>query len=132
MPSPLQKPSGIDTTQYIYEVATGKMFHGLTLLWVGYSGKGVGLNNSLYEMIPDIGPCPRGQFVFGKAKDDPKMGPCAIPILPQPGTQMFGRSGIYLHGDNSEHDNTASEGCIIKSPIILRERFNEGDQLTVV
>ena len=115
---------------FAYEQKTGIMKREGSYIWTGYSGHGVGTNNVEFENVHDVGPIPRGAYVFGKPEDHPKLGPYAVPIIPKPGTNTFGRSGFYLHGDDAEHD--ASLGCIVKSPRPAREIVHEGDELTVV
>jgi hypothetical protein len=34
-------------------------------------------------------------------------------LTPINGTDTLGRSGFYIHGDNSAQDSSASNGCII-------------------
>jgi hypothetical protein len=117
---------------WVYSSGTGRMYKDDNYVWTGYSGHGSGLNNPVYENTPFVGPIPRGSFTFGMPENHPKLGDWAIPIIPDPGTNTFGRGGFYLHGDNSEHDETASEGCIVRSPKSDRMLFAEGDKLTVV
>jgi hypothetical protein len=54
-------------------------------------------------------------------------------LTPSGGQNMFGRDAFLIHGDNSKHDNSASEGCIILGPAI-REQIskNSVSKLTVV
>jgi hypothetical protein len=40
-------------------------------------------------------------------------GPLSIPLTPMPGTNTFGRTGFYIHGDNKARNQSASEGCIV-------------------
>ncbi len=54
-------------------------------------------------------------------------------LTPSGGQNMFGRDAFLIHGDNSKHDNSVSEGCIILGPAI-REQIskNSVSKLTVV
>lgn len=117
-------------SKFSYDSTNGHMLMDGYYIWTGYSGHGRGRNDPDFETIHDVGPIPRGEYVFGKPIDHPALGPYAIPIHPQPTTNTFGRSGFYLHGDDAEHD--ASLGCIVKSPKSMRMKIVEGDELTVV
>jgi hypothetical protein len=97
---------------WTYSQGTGKLFdpqgnHVAT----GYSGKGPGKNNCAMQHVRNVGPIPQGLYIIGKPYDSKKVGPYAIPLAPDPGNEMFGRSAFLIHGDNRTH--TASEGCII-------------------
>ena len=73
----------------------------------GYSGHGPGVNDPSQQN-------PQGNWTIGAFFDDPGgKGPIVSHLTPEPGTETFGRSGFMIHGDNSEADHTASEGCII-------------------
>jgi hypothetical protein len=52
------------------------------------------------------------------------MGNYHIGLTPDPGNDMHGRSGFYIHGDNGKGDRSASEGCIIL-PRAVRERIHD-------
>lgn len=81
---------------------------------IGYSGRGVGLNNPLQQDVPDVGPIPQGDWTIGEFFDDPGgKGPVVAHLTPMDGTETFGRSGFMIHGDNDAMNHTASEGCII-------------------
>jgi hypothetical protein len=41
------------------------------------------------------------------------LGPVALPLTPDPGNEMFGRSAFFVHGDNAQMNHSASCGCII-------------------
>jgi hypothetical protein len=65
------------------------------------------------QTVPNTGPCPRGRYSIGQPEDSPHVGPYALPLTPEPGTNTFGRSAFMIHGDSIVHPGTASEGCII-------------------
>ena len=99
---------------WTYVQTSGELFRpDGTICAVGYSGRGDGLNNATFQSIENIGPLPQGSYILGQAKDHPMLGPEAIPLIPSPTNNMFGRSHFYCHGDNQHHDKSASEGCII-------------------
>lgn len=91
-----------------------------TLIGVGYSGKGRGLNNPDAEAEIGNGPIPRGVWRIRSPVNHIRLGPVSIPLSPQgPG---HGRSGFYIHGDNRLGNRSASSGCIIL-PRHTRERI---------
>jgi hypothetical protein len=56
-----------------------------------------------------------------------------IRLLPEPGTQVYGRDGFLIHGDNAAGNNTASTGCIIINGAALRQEiWNSGDRILEV
>ena len=60
--------------------------------------------------------------------DSPHTGLATIILEPDPANQMFGRSGFRIHGDTSEADQTASDGCIIAGHALDRTAiWNAGD-----
>jgi hypothetical protein len=64
----------------------------------------------------DAGPIPAGTYTIGKMFDNTgKTGPGSMRLTPDAGNEMNGRSGFLIHGDNSKHNFSASEGCIILS-----------------
>ncbi len=93
----------------------------------GYSGHGPGLNNpgqqgtKYYPGVPGSygGPIPVGSYGIGPPTT--LIGPLTIPLTPLPGTNTFGRNGFYIHGDNSDRNNSASEGCIVLPPDTRRK-----------
>lgn len=96
---------------YRYNSATGQMFFHDDLLAAGYSGAAPWTNNPEGEQLLSLGPIPRGLWRMGIHRHHPKLGPIAIPLSPL--GYIFGRSGFWIHGDNSKGDRSASSGCII-------------------
>lgn len=102
-----------------YIQSTGELLADNGGLWgIGYAGREDGRNNPAAQHKRGIGPLPTGMYTMGKEYDDPKKGPCVIPLTPNPNNNMLGRSGFLIHGDNSTH--TASRGCIIMGPVVRR------------
>lgn len=77
----------------------------------GYSGRGSYLNDPSGEAFVGLGPIPVGQWTIGQAISHPRLGPQAIPLYRA--QVPYGRSGFYIHGDNTRGDFSASNGCII-------------------
>ena len=99
---------------WTYSQSSGKLLLNETLIATGYSGHEEGLNNPALQNEPQIGPIPRGAYTIGPVTaNHPGKGPVVMELIPKPDTQVFGRSGFLIHGDNSALDHTASHGCII-------------------
>ena len=80
----------------------------------GYAGIGAGLNNPDMQGVVDTGPLPVGSYSIGQPNNS--KGPLTMPLTPLPGTDLLGRPGGFLiHGDNLQHNNTASHGCIVQN-----------------
>lgn len=98
---------------FSYSQSTGEFKRGDAVLAVGYSGNGEGLNNPEMQNIRMHGPLPRGSYTIQRPSVHPKLGPVAMELLPYSTNQMFLRGDFFLHGDNSQLNHTASDGCII-------------------
>jgi hypothetical protein len=100
---------------WLYQQSTGNLTSpDGNMVGQGYSGHGPGVNDPTQQNVSMVGPIPQGEWSIGAFFDDPGgKGPIVSHLTPQPGTEVFGRSGFMIHGDNSEADHTASEGCII-------------------
>lgn len=113
---------------WIFEQSSGRMLkQGGGLLATGYSGAGAGKNNATEETVQNYGPIPEGFYDVQPPIDSPKHGPFALPLLPDAGNHMYGRSAFLIHGDSIERPGQASEGCIVL-PLFARQMiFNGGD-----
>jgi hypothetical protein len=100
---------------WTYSQSTGRLTTPAgDLAGFGYSGRGTSLNSPDSQDLTDVGPCPQGLWTIGEFFDDPGgKGPLVCHLTPQAETETFGRTGLMIHGDNSEANHTASEGCII-------------------
>jgi hypothetical protein len=98
----------------------------------GYSGFGEGKNNADAEYIPGLGPIPKGTYVIRGAIDHLKLGPVAMPLIPEASNQMYGRSGFWIHGASIFDEWNASTGSIIL-PRDVRESISaSSDKILVV
>lgn len=79
----------------------------------GYSGHMEGRNNPDAAAVHSIGPLPVGDYLIGSPMTVPVLGPLAYPLTPGPANQMYGRSGFWIHGDNTSHPGMSSDGCIV-------------------
>lgn len=100
---------------WTYNQASGVLAHNGQQAGVGYSGHGDGVNATLLESVPNVGPIPRGQWAIGDAIDHPALGPVAMPLTPSLDTATYGRGGFFIHGDEiaTAGQELASHGCII-------------------
>lgn len=98
---------------FTYSQSTGEFSRLGRVLCIGYSGNGAGLNNPDMQNVRMHGPLPRGTYTIQPPSVHPKLGPVAMALLPYSTNQMFLRGDFFLHGDNSEMNHTASDGCII-------------------
>jgi hypothetical protein len=90
----------------------------------GYAGCEQGKNNPDMQNVKMIGPLPRGFYTIGKPYDSPHTGPFTLPLIPEMGNEMFGRSEFRIHGDNINAPGTASNGCIIFARAIRNQINN--------
>jgi hypothetical protein len=97
-----------------YQQSTGKLFNPAgDWIGTGYSGNGAVLDNPAAEAVVGHGPIPAGLWTIGPAETVPHLGPLAMALAPADGTDTFGRSEFFIHGDNAAMDHTASCGCIV-------------------
>ena len=95
------------------------------LLAKGYSGaEPSGKNTPLMQAIADKGPIPQGTYTMDEPITTTETGPYSIPLIPDPGNEMFGRSNFLIHGDSISDPGCASKGCVIL-PLFARERIWE-------
>lgn len=76
----------------------------------GYAGRGPGLNNPDRDAVVGQGPIPRGFWKIEQERH-PRFVEPAFRLTPCEGTVTHGRSGFWIHGDNTRMDNSASSGC---------------------
>lgn len=117
-----------------YSQSTGELLSPAgSSIGVGYSGHGDGVNNPSLQNVHDVGPIPRGVWTIGEFFDDPGgKGPMVAHLIPADGTETFGRSGFMIHGDNSELNHSASEGCIILGKTMRAMVMASGDRTLTV
>lgn len=86
----------------------------------GWSGNGLGTDNPEMEMVPNVGPLPKGKYTIGPSYHHPKLGPCTMDLLPDPANNMYGREDFRIHGaasgDTFINPGFSSEGCIVLPP----------------
>jgi len=102
----------MDSLAFLYAQISGSFLFGGNLIALGFSGNGPGLNNPLWQGVKNHGPLPVGKYTIVPASR-PHLGPIVFSLLPDPGNNMLTRSAFFIHWDTSQHDYTASDGCII-------------------
>jgi hypothetical protein len=116
---------------WTYEQATGTLLDGDgNVIAHGYSGAGDGKNDPSKQDEREIGPVPQGTYTIGAPEfvnTHGPHGPFVLPLAPDPGDEMFGRSGFLMHGDSVEHPGAASKGCIIMPRNVRENVWNSGD-----
>jgi hypothetical protein len=121
---------------WTYQQSTGRLSRNGALVGACYSGHGEGLNNPAMQDVRGVGPIPQGSYTVGPPKTPiDHLGPLAMPLSPHPDNEMFGRSAIFMHGDNPAMDHTASDGCVVAGPVIrnaVNQARLEGDDLLQV
>jgi hypothetical protein len=100
----------------------------------GYSGHGAGIDDPQDQNVPDVGPIPAGNWTIGAPIDSPSHGPFAMPLTPLPGTNTFGRTYFFIHGDEVANPGLklASLGCIVLPRLQRQAVWNSGDRQLVV
>ena len=98
----------------------------------GYAGGNCGenpdgVNNPAMQDRKGIGPLPQGIYSFGDPLSQSKLGPFAIPLIPSPDNEMYGRGGFFCHGDNLDMDHSASEGCVIMPRTVRVQMWSSDD-----
>ena len=114
-----------------YVIAHGELYDENGLRCVGYSGFGEGKNNPAMQDVPDVGPVPVGTYTLGEPENSKALGPYAIPLIPSALNRMFGRSGLFIHGDSIDFPGQASHGCVIIGAAV-RYCMKQGDTLDVL
>jgi hypothetical protein len=117
---------------WTYVQKTGELLRDGLHIAVGYSGWKNGKNNPEMQNVEEAGPIPVGKYFIGTPHDTLTHGPFVLPLTPDPGNEMFGRSAFLMHGDSVVDPGTASRGCIIMSRAVRTEVAESGDKLLQV
>lgn len=96
--------------------------------WRGYSGAARGKNNPAMQAAMGIGPIPRGRWTITGCRNSPNTGPRTLILMPDAGTETFGRSEFRIHGDSIARPGTASHGCIILPRAVRDAIWASGDR----
>ena len=124
---------------WVFQQSTGHIYDPTgVLVTTTYAGGNCGnnpegLNNPAMQDVKCVGPLPQGLYTFGQPENSSKLGPFAIPLIPDPANTMYDRGGFFAHGDTVEMDHAASEGCIITNRGVRMTMWGSEDhQLTVI
>jgi hypothetical protein len=117
---------------WTYVQKTGELLRDGLHIAVGYSGWKNGKNNPEMQNVEEAGPIPVGKYFIGTPHDTLTHGPFVLPLTPDPGNEMFGRSAFLVHGDSVVAPGMASRGCIIMSRAVRTEVAESGDKLLQV
>lgn len=114
-----------------FTISTGRLTDGNgNDIGPAYSGAPGDVDNPDDVAIKAHGPIPPGLWNIGAVvADGGKLGPNVLPLTPVDGTATYGRGGFWVHGDNSAHDESASEGCIVAAPTIRQAIDADPDRL---
>ena len=117
---------------YQWVQAKGQLLRDGKVIATGYAGAPGHINRTESEGLKNKGPLPRGWYrIWFIYPTHPKYGSHLCILRPDPGTEMFGRSGFMIHADAPSRPGTASNGCIVLDAA-TRKRFNVGDRIEVI
>ena len=124
---------------WTYEQNTGRLLdpNGVFVA-KGYAGGNCGknpegVNNHDMQSVHNVGPLPVGNYKLGTMIEESELGPCAIPLIPDPANEMFGRGHFFCHGDMIGHIGAGSEGCIVQArPVRMALAASQDRDLQVV
>jgi hypothetical protein len=97
---------------WVYEQDSGWLCYGGARIAKGYAGAPGFINAHAAQELHNQGPLPCGLYRMSAAIYHPHLGPDAIPLSPQLGNTMFGRSDFFIHSDNHASPGNGSTGCI--------------------
>lgn len=119
---------------WVYSQLEGQLFHDDIFKGYGYSGHGIGYNNPNAESLKGVGVIPSGKYKIDAWEDHHKvLGVCVAHLSPVNPSDVFGRSGFFIHGDNQKMNHTASDGCIILNRLLrnLIQASKDNDLLVI-
>ena len=110
-----------------YQISSGVLSKGPSIIGVGYSGQPECKNDPAKCSVHNKGPIPPGIYKIEAPVDTVKHGPYVLWLTPSPRNEMHGRSAFGIHGDNAKGDESASEGCIIMPRKVREDVYKNGD-----
>jgi hypothetical protein len=119
---------------WTYVQKTGELLHDGLRVALGYSGFDDpksgrnGKNNPELASVEEVGPIPVGKYFIGTPHDTLTHGPFVLPLKPDLGNEMFGRTAFLIHGDSVVEPGTASRGCIIMNRAVRTQVAASGDK----
>lgn len=85
---------------------------GARVIAIGYAGAPACINDPHEDHIRQCGPLPKGRYLVAERFHSRFASP-AFELYPCVGTELHGRSGFWIHGDNRAGNRSASSGCIV-------------------
>lgn len=113
---------------WIYDQSSGLLTRSGVVVSRGYAGRGKGKNNPSMQAAVAVGPIPQGMWKITERYNSKNVGPYALKLVPEKGTETFGRSGFRVHGDSIANPGTASRGCIVLPRKIREKIWSSGDR----
>lgn len=113
---------------WTYDQSSGRLTRNGVFASTGYSGKGRGKNKPALEAMQGVGPIPAGKWRMTGIYNSARVGPYAIVLEPEPGTDTKGRSAFRIHGDSIANPGDASKGCIILPRRVREAMWSSGDR----
>lgn len=111
-----------------YSQSMGTLYHNGNMAGQGYSGASEGKNNPSMQAVRMVGPIPEGEYTIESPRNSARVGPYAMPLTPQYGTNTFGRDAFYIHGDSVSSPGSASSGCVILNRAVREQIWSSGDR----
>ena len=115
-------PLGL-TVSCSYNQATGQLIcidndtYRQTVNEQCYSGAPGAVNDPSQQNVPNVGPIPRGDYNIETGVGNRGTGPQSLPLTPTSKNKQFPSTrdpgSFLIHGDNSQGNQSASQGCII-------------------
>ena len=126
---PVEAVTEINSQAWTYAQKTGELQQNEQHVATGYSGTGEGKNNPDMQSVRNVGPIPQGDWtIAGPPVNTAEHGPYVLRLMPNDGTQTFGRSGFLMHGDAKNAPGTASQGCVIMPRNVREQVWDSGDR----
>jgi hypothetical protein len=119
--------SSVFAETYYYYINAHKFEGGSISTTDCYSGTAEYRNSPYAINMKDKGPIPIGTYRISERTGS--KGPYTFTLVPESGTELFGRDGFLIHGDSSS--GNASTGCIVMRQRTEREKIVVGSTLVV-
>src|SRR5215831_770167 len=100
-----------------------------TTCYTGNFEKG-GFNNPQMGSVKDVGPLPVGLYrIEGPPFTHPLRGPYCLRLIPDRGTEMYGRDGMLIHGKPlpPRDIRTGSDGCLCADHDVRMKIYQSAD-----
>ncbi len=99
--------------------------HNGVVVGRGYSGAPGYVNDPARENVHDHGVIPAGHYRIGTAATYTNMSDC-VRLFPV-GHNAYGRTRLWMHGNDRHGGRASSTGCVVMDLIYRRAVINSGD-----